>query len=107
MQSRPRAWPLVRRPVGLLRLGAGWLLALLLLAGAGAPAAPAASAGGAPKLRPLPAELERRMPELGRAAGRYRRLELARPAGGGPAAPPPRRPAGAAAFPGGRPPAAP
>src|ERR1700676_1137024 len=74
MHDRARAWPLVRRPVDLLRLGAGWLLALLLLAGAGAPAAPA----GAPKLRPLPAELERRMPELVRAAESYRGLKLER-----------------------------
>src|ERR1700724_1493528 len=74
MRDRARAWRLVRRSVDLLRLGAGWLLALLLLAGAGAPAAPA----GAPKLRPLPAELERRMPELVRAAERYRGLKLER-----------------------------
>lgn len=74
MHDRARAWLLVRRPVALLRLGAGWLPALLLLAGAGGPAAPA----GAPRLRPLPAELERRMPELVRAAESYRGLKLER-----------------------------
>lgn len=78
MQSRARALILVRRPVDLLPLGAGWLLALLLLAGAGAPAAPAVSAAGVPRLRPLPAALERRMPELVRAAERYRGLKLER-----------------------------
>jgi hypothetical protein len=78
MHARARALPLVRRPLDLLRLAAGWLLALLLLAGAGAPAAPAVAAGGAPKLRPLPAGLERRMPELVRTAERYRGLKLVR-----------------------------
>jgi len=73
MHDRAPAWPLVRRPVDLARFGAGWL-ALLLLAGAGAPAAPAE----APKLRPLPAELQRRMPELVRAAELYRGLKLER-----------------------------
>src|SRR5260370_33514306 len=80
MHDRARAWPLVRCPLGLLRLAGGWLLALVLLAGAGAPpaaesalaaaAGSAVSAGaGAPKLRPLPAALERRMAEPGRGAG--------------------------------------
>lgn len=96
MQSRARALPLVRRPVDLLlRLAAGWLLALLLLAGAGAPSAAetaravslvsavsavsaVSGAGGAPKLRPLPAQLERRMPGLVRQAERYRGLKLER-----------------------------
>ncbi|HEY6322554.1 MAG TPA: hypothetical protein VJA16_13450, partial [Thermoanaerobaculia bacterium] len=82
MHDRARAWPLFRRPVDRLRLGAGGLLALLLLAGAGSPAAETAPAGsaaaGAPKLRPLPAELERRMPELVRAAESYRGLKLER-----------------------------
>src|ERR1700688_727390 len=82
MHDRTRAWPLVRRPVDRLRLGAVWLLALLLLAGAGSPAAETAPAGsaaaGATKLRPLPAELERRMPELVRAAESYRGLKLER-----------------------------
>jgi hypothetical protein len=73
MHDRARAWPLVRRPVDLVRLAAGWL-ALVLLAGAGAPAAPAE----APKLRPLPAELQRRMPELVREAELYRGLKLER-----------------------------
>src|SRR5258708_4690294 len=74
MHDRARAWRPVRRPVDLLRLGAGWLLAPLVLAGAGAPAAPA----GAPRLKPLPAALERRMPELVRAAESYRGLKLER-----------------------------
>src|SRR5260370_19077368 len=89
MHDRARAWPLVRCPLGLLRRAGGWLLALVLLAGAGAPpaaesalaaaAVSAVSAGaGAPKLRPLPAALERRMPELVRAAERYRGLKLER-----------------------------
>jgi hypothetical protein len=81
MHARARALALVSRPLVLLRLAAGWLLALLLLAGAGAPAAPVApatAAAGAPKLRPLPAGLERRMPELVRAAERYRGLKLVR-----------------------------
>src|SRR5437879_2290707 len=86
MHDRAWALPLVRLPLALLRLAAGWLPALVLLAGAGAPpaaeTAPAVSAvsavGGAPKLRPLPAALERRMPELVRAAERYRGLKLER-----------------------------
>jgi hypothetical protein len=78
MHARARASAPVCRPLVLLRLAAGWLLALLLLAGAGAPAAPATAAAGAPKLRPLPAGLERRMPELVRAAERYRGLKLVR-----------------------------
>src|SRR5260370_22184141 len=103
MHDRARAWPLVRCPLGLLRLAGGWLLALVLLAGAGAPpaaesalaaaAVSAVSAGaGAPKLRPLPAALERRMPELVRAAERYRGLKLERRGALGRAAPPPAAP---------------
>src|SRR5260370_41501183 len=103
MHDRARALPLVRCPLGLLRLAGGWLLALVLLAGAGAPpaaesalaaaAVSAVSAGaGAPKLRPLPAALERRVPGLGPAAGGYRGLELGRRGGGGRALPARRRP---------------
>src|ERR1700732_2815215 len=112
MHDRARSWPLVRRPADLLRLGAGGLLAVLLLAGAGAPAAETApavaaasavpAAAGAPKLRPLPAELERRMPELVREAERYRGLKLERRGAGGRGRPARAGRGGGGAGPGGR-----
>jgi hypothetical protein len=98
MHDRARPLPLVRRCRDFLRPAAAWLPMLFLLAAAGAPAAPAApvgapggsgpreareargarEAGESPKLKPLPVALERRMPELVRAAERYRGLKLER-----------------------------
>src|SRR6202521_2257838 len=108
MHDRVRAPSLVRRPLDLLRLAAAWLPMVFLLAGAGAPAAATAPVGppgpagppgsqesrppldprqprelrepreSSPRLKPLPAALERRMPELVREAERYRGLKLER-----------------------------